>query len=366
MPTVNAAQFIYIRPLIYIFAAIVYVALNGKDERPIPNGMRATILARFGVILYFAVLLILGIMLGFGRNATGFGLSVFWGNLWAFGITALLSEYFRFRIIKGSLTEQRDLAAVTITLGFTFAQLDALRGFMRNENFVEFLFVSVIPVLALNAVLSYMSYEGSPASLLLIRGTHSLTPVLLPFMPNLTKEVWAAVTSFLLLVTLVFYHYNMSVQTGRLWRIRDVKPRQKHRKKSKSFIIILFTVITISAMFFLRVFAYFPIVILSDSMSGAIESSSVVIIEKIKTDDVFSEIEIGDIILFRRGNLEVMHRVIGTRENESGERVYITKGDANADADFYPVSAEQIIGIARAYIPYIGYPVVVINSLFNR
>jgi signal peptidase I len=367
LPAVSASQFINVRPLIYFLVIIIYAVFVGKDERPIPKGVRSTLLARFGVIAYFAVLFLLGALFGFGRNTVGYGFSAFTNNFWTFGTIALLYEYLRFRIIKSVSAEQRSIMATVITLAYTFIQLDSLRGFMRNEKFVEFMFVSIIPVLALNAVLSYMSHEGSLAALLMLRATYSITPVLLPYMPNLSKEVWAVISCSLLLITLIFYHYNMNMQIGRLWRTRDAQPKQARvQKKSKSIPIILISVVVVLGLFGFRVFAYFPIVVLTNSMEGTIDRNSVVMVEKVRFNDVFDKIDVGDIILYRHGNTEIMHRIIETRENESGDRVYITQGDANPEADFYAVEARQIIGITRAYIPHIGYPIVVINSLFNR
>jgi signal peptidase len=367
LPPVSAAQFIHIRPLIYFVIFVMYILLNGREERPIIERAMSTILARFVVIGYFAVLLALGIFFSFGINATGYGITLFFSNLWAFGVIVVISEYLRFRFIKSVATEQRSFMSVTTTIVYMFIQLDALRGLMRNENFVEFLFASVVPVLALNAVLSYIAYDGSLMSLLMIRVTYSLTPILLPFMPNLSKEIWAVISSLLLLATLIFYHYNMNVQTGRLWRTRNVHAKQqKYEKKSRLIPIITVSVIAVLALFIGRVFVYFPIVVLTDSMTGTIDRSSVVIVEKVRTDEVYHIIKTGDIILYKCSNIEIMHRVIETRENELGETVYITQGDANPEADFYTVGAGQIIGITRSYIPHIGYPIVVINSLFNR
>lgn len=41
---------------------------------------------------------------------------------------------------------------------------------------------------------------------------------------------------------------------------------------------------------------------------------------------------------------------------------FITKGDANDTADAFPVSEDQVIGITKHYIPYIGYPSVIFSE----
>ena len=41
-------------------------------------------------------------------------------------------------------------------------------------------------------------------------------------------------------------------------------------------------------------------------------------------------------------------------QNESGERTFITKGDANNTQDAEPVEEEQVIGIVNSRIPKVG------------
>jgi len=120
------------------------------------------------------------------------------------------------------------------------------------------------------------------------------------------------------------------------------------------------------AMFGLRMFSYFPVVVLTGSMAGAVDRGSIVFVEKLNAADVLNSVNEGDIIHYKYKNNEVMHRIIEFRYNESGERLYITKGDANPIADSIPVKAGQILGISRSYIPYAGYPLVILNAIFNN
>ena len=53
----------------------------------------------------------------------------------------------------------------------------------------------------------------------------------------------------------------------------------------------------------------------------------------------------------------VVHRLIRI-VNIGDEVYYYTKGDANEEEDNYLIKKENIIGIVRFRIPYIGYPTV--------
>lgn len=92
-------------------------------------------------------------------------------------------------------------------------------------------------------------------------------------------------------------------------------------------------------------------VILSGSMEPLIHTGSVVMIDSREKD-----IEVGDIILYRMQDTNIVHRVIGVNEDGS----LITKGDNNESEDFAPVSLPQVYGKAVKLpwgwcIPYAGY-----------
>jgi signal peptidase len=64
----------------------------------------------------------------------------------------------------------------------------------------------------------------------------------------------------------------------------------------------------------------------------------------------------GDVVTFPslRGRDTVTHRIVGTEAN-GGETVFVTKGDANEDADLRHVRADEILGKVFLTVPYAGY-----------
>ncbi len=99
-----------------------------------------------------------------------------------------------------------------------------------------------------------------------------------------------------------------------------------------------------------------PFIVLSGSMEPAIPTGSIVLADK---ND--SEINIGDIIAFHKGDISVTHRVSGIDEDGN----YITKGDANETIDLTPVAREQIIGKCRFIIPFLGFVVNYIKTPYG-
>lgn len=102
------------------------------------------------------------------------------------------------------------------------------------------------------------------------------------------------------------------------------------------------------------VFGYRVLQVISNSMSPTIGSETCIVIKKVEQKDI----QEGDIITFVseapqiRGYLNT-HRVYGIKEDEeSGEILYITKGDAYDLPDSYPVRYEQIAGEYVGELPF--------------
>lgn len=125
-----------------------------------------------------------------------------------------------------------------------------------------------------------------------------------------------------------------------------------------TFYIIIFAIIGF------LLFTVFPIkgnyqikIVQSGSMEPAIKTGSIVFIKPV------SSYKIGDIITFE-GNFknakgqEVLttHRIVEMRV-ERGNPIYITKGDANEDADTREVQQSQVVGKVYLVIPYLGYAI---------
>lgn len=100
-----------------------------------------------------------------------------------------------------------------------------------------------------------------------------------------------------------------------------------------------------------RLLGYDVYAIVSGSMEPSISTGSLVYAKK--TDP--AAVEPGDVIVFlggRDGGTVITHRVA---ENRTQERAFITKGDANASNDVYPVPYEQCLGRVALSVPALGF-----------
>ena len=95
-------------------------------------------------------------------------------------------------------------------------------------------------------------------------------------------------------------------------------------------------------------------------MTPNILKGDVVIIEK--CEGYFEDVEIGDVIAFKKDGRIIVHRLINKVKTEYGYYFY-TKGDANNEPDNFQITEEMVIGEVNLKIPYIGYPAVWLNNL---
>lgn len=95
-----------------------------------------------------------------------------------------------------------------------------------------------------------------------------------------------------------------------------------------------------------------PLVVLSGSMSPAMEPGDIAVITQVDSSDV----KVGDVIAYERnGNPQSLatHRVIEVIPN--GGLSFRTKGDANEDPDQHLVEASSVVGRVSLTIPKLGY-----------
>lgn len=98
-------------------------------------------------------------------------------------------------------------------------------------------------------------------------------------------------------------------------------------------------------------FGYAPMAVVTDSMKtsdeSSIKSGDLVIAEKIDPQ----ELDLGDIIMFKKNQSIIIHRII---EKDTRTNQFITKGDANNIEDPEPVEYKEIVGKYAGRVPILG------------
>ena len=97
------------------------------------------------------------------------------------------------------------------------------------------------------------------------------------------------------------------------------------------------------------IFGHRILQVMTDSMSPTISDKTCIIIKQVEQEDIITFTSQDPRI---KGYLNT-HRVCEiVEDSETGEKLYITMGDAATDPDPYPVSYEQIAGVYVRELPF--------------
>ena len=207
-----------------------------------------------------------------------------------------------------------------------------------------------IRILATSFVCTYLSNHFGFVTALIYRCIVVLGMLLSP--------IWPVMGAWLTLIFAVAFPFFVFI----IIRHHEVFS-ERHHAKARAFNLSFFSLPIIIVLAFFAILnsgitGYEMLAIASNSMRPTYSRGDIVIY---KQNDP-SEITIDDILVFKRGNRIITHRVVEIRG--SGEDLrFIVKGDNNESADEYSVSADDVRGTVRIVGHYIGYPSLILNGI---
>jgi len=306
-------------------------------------------------LIYIAFLFISGILFGFGKNPMFTSFSGVLENLWIYASFVILTEIVRIMIIKNTPERNKVLTSIIVILVFTFVQIENLQSVVRFDlvSRLDYVIVTVLPLLVVNGMLTYIAFSGSLKACIILRATYALIPIFSPILPNIAKILWSILVYVVIFIGFVIYDHLNFVETRH--------PKWQHYSW-KSFIIpgIL---VAVCILFGSGLMPLQPLAVASSSMTGTINKGSVAFVRKVPQNEVVNDVQVGDIIQYKASTTMILHRVVDIENNYLGEIVYVTKGDANPAVDVMPVTVSQVVGISKAYIPILGWPAVWMSEM---
>ena len=307
----------------------------------------------FYITLVFVVIFfLLGLVFGFKISPVSHTFFEVIRNIVSLIVVLLIEEYIRYYLIN-SLRSKTNIHAL-ITIVFTIFDLVLYFKLIGSISPYKLIFLLVIPNILINMLCSYLAYNKSLYSTLLIRGLPILIYILVPVVPKVDWVVLAATEIIYSITTFIVISNNIK-------SLSIIENKIKVNKNKVAKITIL-TVFTILVMFVIGIFNYVPVSVVSESMLPDISVGDAIIYKKINSSD---NLNTGNIIVFVKKNVIVIHRIYSIKTID-GVRQIITKGDNNKEVDDWVVLDEDIIGVYKFKISYIGYPTALIHKLFGR
>ncbi len=304
------------------------------------------------IIAYCLIYYLSGLVFGFAKNSYSLSWKGIISNFYSFFTIAVLEEYLRHKLAISN----KKASLFLITSLFVLLNIDFkyLFGITAWSDLILYVFSNIVPLIILNITLTYLAIRVNFTSHLLYRLVITAIMLFSPIIPN---HEWI-ITNLLYLLVLAFVVSSVDYLV-----IREDKRTRKRELRSEKSVWALYLFTALFILFMIGVFKYQPIAIMSDSMYDYFARGDAVIIEKLDSDEIH-KLEVGDVIYYHHENTYITHRIIDV-EDDGSTYIFHTKGDNNELMDDWEVYEEDIAGIIRVRLKYLGWPSVWLYELMK-
>lgn len=348
----NISAKLQLLPIFIIIFLLSFIFFKFRKDK-IYARIQVTITMLLIGIVQIVLYLLTGFLEGFSKNAISMSFNRFLTVILPIILILVVIELLRYMIsVKFEKNNLIRILSITMFVLFDVTLFGSNVNFNSLDSVLEFLGITFFPSLVSNIVFDDMVVKYGYKPILVYRLLTTLCYYMLPIVPNM-YILFRAIAR--IVIPLIFY-FILSYMYDRVTFQEALKVKPKI---SISSIIILILVIIMAGLISCE-FRYGILTIGSGSMTGTLNKGDIAFFEKFNGQ----ELEIGDIIIFKRGKRNIVHRItqVGLFNDEY---VYITKGDKNKVEDNGYVYQKDIQGIVHYRIKYIGYPSIWIRNLFN-
>ncbi|MCL2001915.1 signal peptidase I [Candidatus Saccharibacteria bacterium] len=348
--------FVLIRPIAYIILLVLAFLSFGKDLKIYAGQRSLLMVVALGLMLYLAANFVFGLFTGFGANVMNLTPMGILRNFWAYIAVIILQEILRSFIMRRVQDKRKYWVLAGVALVFTFASLDSLRsvlGFDLHQQ-VDWFFVTLLPVAAINIWLTYSAMHGGLVSNLIFMITYNAMIYFVPVLPNITRILDAIITYCVVFVMFIVYdsiEWMAKRQDG-------INVAFKERRRWM-WTVIPGVFLALCLAFGLGLFPLIPMAVASNSMAREFKRGALIYVVRTDPDDL----QVGDIVQYTKGRISIVHRIIEIHEDTARGRYFIFQGDENALPDDWPVYDEQIVGKVAATTPWLGFPSLLFQDL---
>lgn len=343
-----------INPLVWILFALISYFINNKQKRIYKYFYDIIYIVIIGALIYIILFYTIGFFIGYTNNPYSLTISGFIINAFIILLVLGLKEYIR-NILIWQIDRKRFLYLSLIFLLFVLSDLNWYQMIISfNDILSVFRLITkdIIPIISINLLMMYLSINSGYLPAIIYRILIFLPNLILPIVP---KYDWFILSLFDILFPLFIF----SITKYKINKKSKMMPKEINKPLGfKNFIILSLLVMII--MFGLGVFGSKPFVILSGSMRPTINEGDLVIIEKVKIENI----KAGDIIQYKTKDYSVVHRVVKILKDNQ-EILLITKGDNNLKNDSKPINKKDLLGRVKWRIPFIGYPSYIIQKILG-
>ena len=350
----------YLIALVFgIMFIISYFLVGFEKERMLDKKKK------IGIMIFLAVgfLIIefgLGLILGFQKSLYSTKFTTLIRNILPVLILVITSEMFRYQLCtKGD----RNIFVLVLNV-IMFTTVDILMQIhLYNLDELSDIILMLVTVgttsVCRNILLCNCSYKYGYTLTLVYSLIYSVYVYFVPIFPNYNGFIKTVIRIISPIITMLMIN--------NLFRDKAKKEEydRKHNIISKTLTLILVVVLISVIVLVSNLFRFWAVSIASGSMSPTIDIGDIVIVDKMYQKHP-EKLKNGDILVFRVKDKLYTHRITNIL-NVDSEYYIKTKGDREGqEEDFWTVREDDVVGVVKFKIKYIGYPTVWLNELKKK
>lgn len=334
---------------------IIMIAPTNKVHKS--KGKEASYTTAFVFSVSYIVLNIaIGFITGFGTSPYDHSLFGIITNIVNFGVALVAFELIRSHLVNSNkvINNRIVLCFVIIIMSLTEIKISLLFNINTLSQFVVLLSKDILPILFKNIFATYLViYGGAKASLIYLAILQSFE-LFFPILPDMN---WLFKVTLEVGVPLVG---TMYINSGYIEKLNNKKRIRKENEKIIGYLPTI--VISVFVIWFVvGVFDIYPTAIVTGSMEPVIYPGDVVLVNKLSSIEEVENLQVGDIIQFKREDIIINHRITEIIDKD-GQLLFRTKGDNNSSEDTRLVKVDELKGEIVKVIPKVGLITMFIKS----
>ena len=338
---------------------ILMTVLNGfeKDNYRYKKDVLLNII--IFLLMYYFITYFLGLFSGFVKSSYSLSFINIIKNTFPVIALILISELMRYVLFNKT---KRNLPCLIIgCLLFVMVDVNTMVHIYDVKTalgITKIICLVVFPSITKNIFLTYLTMKVGYKNGIIYRLITEISTYLFPIFPDFGEYINVLLKTVLPIAIMarlnnMFNYYS----------VRKIKDSRYNNRKLVLYSVITFSLLTI-VLLTSGLFTYQALTIGSGSMSPAIEKGDVIILKGMKNEEA-RKIKKGDVLVYNHDNKIIVHRVI--KKSNNGKTIsFKTKGDYNNTKDSWTVKQEDVIGIVKFRIRWIGIPTVALNELLNK
>lgn len=307
------------------------------------------------IFIYYIVIYLGGLFIGFARTIYSFSLSNLINNIIPTFITIVMVEVLRHELINKSNKNK----IILITSCILFVVFEASYSFAAynmaiKDEIYKYVGLVIIASISKNILMTVLNTKTDAIPGIVYRTILEELIYLVIIVPNLGPYLESV--ALIILPVLISF---MIINTEK----KKIIDKPKDKKRLNKLYLVITGILLILVLLNSGLLKYQIMVIGSNSMLPYMEKGDVIFLERLNGPER-KEVKKGEILVFRYDNKIINHRVTKVIER-GGQTYYTTKGDNNDQEDNTVIKEENVIGKTLKRIKYIGLPSIWLSELFD-